>query len=69
MKFQAPLGVTALSCAGEEIVPDALGCFEAAEKFASELQAHGCLPAPEPRTEKPAETPRAQNRGRAEKAS
>lgn len=46
MKFQAPSGVTALSCAGAEIIPDAQGVFEASESHASDLLAHGCVPAP-----------------------
>jgi hypothetical protein len=46
MKFQAPPGVAALSCAGEEIIPDAQGFFEADEAFASDLLVHGCVPAP-----------------------
>ena len=45
MKFQAPPGVTALSCAGEDIIPDAQGFFEAPENLASDLHAHGCVPA------------------------
>jgi len=47
MKFKAPPGVTALSSAGEEIIPDAQGLFEANEIFASDLLAHGCIPAPQ----------------------
>ncbi|MCW2283367.1 hypothetical protein M2323_001219 [Rhodoblastus acidophilus] len=47
MKFQAPPGVTALSSAGEEIIPDAQGYFEADETRASALLAHGCIPAPD----------------------
>jgi hypothetical protein len=46
MKFQALPDVTALSCAGEDIVPDAQGLFEAAETLASDLLVHGCVPAP-----------------------
>ena len=59
MKFQAPPGVTALSCAGEDIIPDAQGFFETAEGQASDLIAHGCIPAP---TESDPETPRAKKR-------
>ena len=44
MKFQAPIGVTALSCAGEEISPDETGCFDAVETLIAELAAHGCVP-------------------------
>ena len=44
MKFQAPTGVTALSCAGEEISPDETGCFDAVETLIDELAAHGCVP-------------------------
>ena len=46
MKFQAPPGVAALSCAGEDIVPDAQGFFEAPENLASDLLGHGCVMAP-----------------------
>ncbi|MCW2275052.1 hypothetical protein GJ654_10000 [Rhodoblastus acidophilus] len=46
MKFQAPPGVAALSCAGEEIIPDAQGYFDADEVLAGDLLAHGCVPAP-----------------------
>lgn len=42
MKFQAPAGVTALSCAGEDMRPDENGGFEAPESFAADLAAHGC---------------------------
>jgi len=55
MKFQAPSGVTALSSAGEDIIPDAQGFFEADDAQADALLAHGCLPAPpdaEPRPPK-----------------
>jgi hypothetical protein len=65
MKFQAPPGVTALSCAGEDIIPDAQGCFEAAENLADDLVAHGCVPAP---PEADANTSRAKKQKRAEKA-
>ena len=44
MKFQAPTGVTALSCAGEAILPDETGCFDAVETLIDELAAHGCVP-------------------------
>ena len=44
MKFQAPAGVTELSCAGETIAQDGSGCFDAAETLADELAAHGCAP-------------------------
>lgn len=56
MKYRAPEGVTALSCAGESIAPNEVGHFEAAERFAAELAAHGCVavPAPEGAAEKPA---------------
>lgn len=47
MKFQAPPGVTALSSAGEEIIPDAQGFFQADETRAGDLLAHGCVPAPD----------------------
>ena len=67
MKFQAPHGVTALFCAGEEIFPDARGCFEAAEILASELLAHGCIPEAQSQTQ--AESTPVKKRGRAEKAS
>ncbi|MBB4200695.1 hypothetical protein CCR94_01075 [Rhodoblastus sphagnicola] len=63
MKFQAPPGVTALSCAGEELIPDAQGNFEAAEGHASDLLAHGCVPAPAPCD---AEAPRAKNKRKAD---
>ncbi len=43
MKYQAPVGVTAIFCAGEEIAPDEDGGFEAAEFMAVELGAHGCV--------------------------
>lgn len=43
MKYRAPQGVTALCCAGESIVPDALGIFEASEELVVELVAHGCV--------------------------
>ncbi len=43
MKYQAPVGVTAIFCAGEEISPDENGGFEAAEFMAVELEAHGCV--------------------------
>ena len=44
MKYQAPVGVTAIFCAGEEILPDETGAFEVCEHFASELAAHGLIP-------------------------
>ena len=66
MKFQAPREVTALSCAGEEIIPDAQGCFEAAETSSKDLRTHGCVAAPQ--TEPSAEPPRAKKRARFEKA-
>jgi hypothetical protein len=43
MKYRAPEGVTALSCAGETIAPDKAGVFEAAGELADELSAHGCV--------------------------
>lgn len=43
MKYQAPVGVTAIFCAGVEISPDENGGFEAAEFMAVELEAHGCV--------------------------
>lgn len=43
MKYRAPLGVTALFCAGEVITPNEAGVFEAAESLAEELAAHGCV--------------------------
>jgi len=46
MKFQAPPQVSALSCAGEDIMPDAQGFFEAPEAYANDLLPHGCVPAP-----------------------
>jgi hypothetical protein len=42
MKYRAPEGVTALSCAGETFVPDGAGLFEAGENLAGELASHGC---------------------------
>jgi hypothetical protein len=60
MKFQAPPGVSALSCAGEEIIPDAQGFFETAEGHEGALLAHGCVPAPQ--REPDAQTPRAKKR-------
>jgi hypothetical protein len=43
MKYRAPEGVAALSCAGETIAPDEAGVFEASEELADELRAHGCV--------------------------
>lgn len=43
MKYRAPEGVTALSCAGETIAPDEAGVFEASEELSDELKAHGCV--------------------------
>jgi hypothetical protein len=43
MKYRAPEGVTALSCAGETIALDEAGVFEASEELADELKAHGCV--------------------------
>ncbi len=43
MKYQAPVGVTAIFCAGEVITPDENGGFEAAEFLLVELAAHGCV--------------------------
>lgn len=45
MKFQAPVGLTAIYCAGATLAPDENGGFEAAEGLAVELAAHGCFPA------------------------
>ncbi|HUO54282.1 MAG TPA: hypothetical protein VMU18_06060 [Rhodoblastus sp.] len=42
MKYRAPEGVTALFCAGETILPDEAGIFDAGEELAAELAAHGC---------------------------
>ncbi|PPQ39861.1 hypothetical protein SAMN06265338_101739 [Rhodoblastus acidophilus] len=65
MKFQAPPGVAALSCAGENIVPDAQGFFEADEVFASDLLAHGCVPAPR-RADPPASPAKPKNKRKAD---
>jgi hypothetical protein len=71
MKYQAPVGVTALFCAGEEISLDEQGAFEASALLAAELAAHGFVPAVASEgaaAEKSADTrPRA--RARAEKAN
>ncbi|MGO9390652.1 hypothetical protein [Rhodoblastus sp.] len=71
MKYQAPVGVTAIFCAGEVITPDEDGRFEAAELLLGELAAHGCVfaaPSEAKLTEKSGEMrPRA--RTRAEKAN
>ena len=47
MKYQAPVGLTAISCAGETFAPDENGGFDAAEGLAVALAAHGCVPAGE----------------------
>jgi hypothetical protein len=47
MKFQAPVGLTAISCAGETFAPDENGVFVAAESLATEFLAHGCVPSAE----------------------
>jgi hypothetical protein len=64
MKFQAPPGVAALSCAGEDIIPDAQGRFEAADHLASDLLTHGCVPAPQPDPD--STTQRAKNKRKAD---
>jgi hypothetical protein len=61
MKFQAPPGVSALSCAGEEFFPDPQGFFEAAENLADALLAHGCVPSPQT-----AEAPRPKSKRKAD---
>jgi hypothetical protein len=67
MKFQAPEGVTALFCAGEAIVPDETGCFDAVESLTDQFTTHGCVPYVE---SEPAEKSRPRgSRGRIEKAS
>jgi hypothetical protein len=71
MKYQAPVGLTAISCAGETFAPDENGGFEAAEDLAIELAAHGCVPAGDAAAtaaEKAGE-PRPRARARAEKAN
>jgi len=71
MKYQAAVGVTAIFCAGEEILPDETGAFEAREHFASELAAHGLIPLAESNlagTQRSGDA-RPHTRARAEKAS
>jgi len=43
MQYRAPVGVTALFCAGQDMRPDKDGGFDAPESFAVDLAAHGCL--------------------------
>jgi hypothetical protein len=73
MKYQAPVGLTAISCAGETFAPDENGGFEAAEGLVAELAAHGCVPAGDAvptEAEKAGDShPRARARARAEKAN
>jgi hypothetical protein len=71
MKYQAPVGLTAISCAGETFAPDEGGGFDAAEDLAFELAAHGCVPAAAPAApaaERDGES-RPRSRARAEKAN
>ncbi|MCI4680181.1 hypothetical protein K9U39_10995 [Rhodoblastus acidophilus] len=69
MKYRAPEGVTALSCAGETIAPDEAGRFEAADELAHELAAHGCVVCAEAAPGEDAAPVRpARARARAEKA-
>jgi hypothetical protein len=70
MKFQAPVGVTALFCSGETMIPDESGFFDAAPSLAEALAAHGCVPCDETKPaaqDKGAARPRG-NRARIEKA-
>jgi hypothetical protein len=69
MKFQAPVGVTGIFCAGEIITPDEVGGFEAAEFLAAELAAHGCVPAAESAEADKGGEARPRVRARAEKAN
>lgn len=45
MKYRAPEGVTAVFLAGEIVMPDEAGFFEAGAEAAEELAAHGCVAA------------------------
>ena len=70
MKYRAPEGVTALFCAGQSILPDDAGCFEADAFLAPDLAAHGCaqLAGSEPVSNKaPSDKPARVIRARAEK--
>jgi hypothetical protein len=71
MKYRAPEGVTALSCAGESIVPNTLGIFEASEELAVELAAHGCVAVavPDDVAGRSAEERPARGRARADRAN
>jgi hypothetical protein len=71
MKYQAPFGLTAISCAGETFSLDDNGGFEAAEGLAVELAAHGCVPAAdlEATAANSASALRPRARARAEKAN
>jgi hypothetical protein len=71
MKFQAPAGVTALFSAGETMVPDKSGVFDADPSQVGALTAHGCVPRDETEPtppEKGAEPRPRGNRARVEKA-
>ena len=71
MKYQAPVGVTAIFCGDESITPDENGGFEAAEFLCVELAAHGCVLATgsEATTMEKGGGPRPRARARAEKAN
>jgi hypothetical protein len=70
MKYQAPVGLTAIFCAGEAFAPDENGGFDAAAGLAVELAAHGCVPAGDAgaTAEEKAGDSRPRFRARAEKA-
>jgi hypothetical protein len=71
MIFQAPAGVTALFSAGETMVPDESGLFDAAPSLARALAAHGCVPRGETEPsplKKGGESQARGNRARVEKA-
>jgi hypothetical protein len=68
MKFQAPAGVTALFCAGETLIPDESGVFDADPSLDAALAAHGCVPRDEAAAPEKAESRPRGTRARHEKA-
>ena len=69
MKYRAPEGVTEIFFAGQTIAPDATGGFDAAEEWASELEAHGCAAIPETTGDDGAASRQARVRTRSDKVN
>ncbi len=69
MKFQAPVGVTAIFCGGELVSLDENRCFDAAEILAVELAPHGCVALTEIAPEEKGAPSLPRSRARSEKAN